>query len=70
MMRSPGNKPRAHHPIVKPVFAGDMAMTRDYGQISHTVVARANAISEAMIFWSLITTVFVIGVAMIKGMPV
>ena len=45
-------------------------MTRDYGQISHTIVARANAISEAMIFWSLITTVFVIGVAMIKGMPV
>ena len=44
-------------------------MTKDYGQVSRTALVRANEISEIAIFWGLVTTVFVIGAAMIKAMP-
>ena len=39
----------------------------DYGKMSREALARVDALSERAIFWSLIVTVVVIAIAMIKG---
>lgn len=44
-------------------------MANDARKISIVVLERVNQISENAILWSLITAVFVTGIAMIKGMP-
>jgi len=44
-------------------------MANDSGRISTVVLERANKLSEKAILWSLITTVFVVGIAMIKSIP-
>ena len=44
-------------------------MSKDAGIISIVVLERANQISERAILWSLIATVSVVGIAMIKGIP-
>ena len=49
--------------------AKDTVMANDSGRISTVVLERANKLSEKAILWSLITTVFVVGIAMIKSIP-
>lgn len=42
-------------------------MDEDYGKIWREALARANEISERVIFWGLGLTVVVFGIAMLKG---
>jgi cell division protein FtsL len=49
--------------------ARDRVMANDTGRISTVVLERANQLSEKAILCSLITTVFVVGIAMIKSIP-
>ena len=55
--------------FVDATSAKDVVMANNAGKISIVVLQRANQISEKAILWSLITTVFVVGIAMIKGIP-
>jgi hypothetical protein len=43
-------------------------MAKDYGKVSREALARANAISEIAIFWSLVVATVVLVFAMIRGM--
>jgi hypothetical protein len=42
-------------------------MAEDYGKISREALARANAISETAISWSLVVALVVVVITMIKG---
>lgn len=43
-------------------------MENDYGKLSRDAMTRASKVSELAIFWSLVLTVILVVVAMIKGM--
>ena len=43
------------------------AMAEDYGKLSREPLARANDICERAIFWGLVNRVFVVVIAMIRG---
>jgi hypothetical protein len=47
--------------------SADATMAEDYGKSSREALARANEISEKAIFWGLVIAVFVVVIAMIKG---
>ena len=67
-MQSFGNTPERTN-FVDAFSAKEVVMANDAGKISIVVLQRVNQISEKAILWSLITAVFVTGIAMIKGMP-
>lgn len=43
-------------------------MENDYRKMSREALVRADLLSERAIFWSLVSTVVVVAVAMLKGM--
>lgn len=55
-------------PYVGTNSAGDAAMAEDYGKMSRKALARANALSEIAISWSLVIAIIVVAMAMMKGM--
>ena len=55
--------------FVDATSAKDVVMSNDAGKMSILALERATQLSEKAILWSLITTVFVVGIAMIKGIP-
>lgn len=65
-MTPDSGKPRAH--LLLTLFRRDEAMDQDYGKDSREALVRANEVTERAIFWGLVITVVVVGIAMLKGL--
>jgi|SRR3954469_18695940 hypothetical protein len=62
-MRSPGRLP-----FERTFFQSNGEAMNAHTKVSSNVVARADVLSERVIFWGLVSTAVVISIAMLKGM--